>query len=106
MPKMGESVMEGTIIKWYKRVGDKVGRDETLFEISTDKVDTEVPSPVEGIIAEILIGEQETVDVGTIVAKIFTGKETVIKPSKEIEKVEQPEEPVQMHDNFVTAKIG
>ena len=74
MPKMGESVMEGTIIKWYKRVGDKVGKDETLFEISTDKVDTEVPSPVEGIIAEILIGEQETVDVGTIVAKISTGK--------------------------------
>ncbi|NNG27998.1 MAG: 2-oxoglutarate dehydrogenase, partial [Ignavibacteriaceae bacterium] len=54
MPKMGESVMEGTIIKWYKRVGDKIGKDETLFEISTDKVDTEVPSPVEGIIGEIL----------------------------------------------------
>ena len=104
MPKMGESVMEGTIIKWYKRVGDKVGKDETLFEISTDKVDTEVPSPVEGIIAEILIGEQETVDVGTIVAKIFTGKEAAVQPSKEIEKVEQPEEPVQMHDNFAQPK--
>ncbi|RKY90113.1 MAG: 2-oxoglutarate dehydrogenase, partial [Ignavibacteriae bacterium] len=91
MPKMGESVMEGTIIKWYKRVGDKVGRDEALFEISTDKVDTEVPSPVEGVIAEILIGEQETVDVGTIVAKIFTGKGTVIPPSKEIVKDEQTE---------------
>ncbi len=100
MPKMGESVMEGTIIKWYKRVGDKVGKDENLFEISTDKVDTEVPSPVEGIIAEILIGEQETVDVGIIVAKIFTGKEAVVQLSKEIEKVEPPEEPVQMHDNF------
>ena len=104
MPKMGESVMEGTIIKWYKRVGDKVGRDETLFEISTDKVDTEVPSPVEGIIAEILIGEQETVDVGTIVAKIFTGKGAVVQPSKEIKKVEHPEEPVQMHDNFAKPK--
>ena len=104
MPKMGESVMEGTIIKWYKRVGDKVGKDETLFEISTDKVDTEVPSPVEGIIAEILIGEQETVEVGTIVAKISTGKEVVTQPSKEIEKVEQIEKPVQMHDNFTTPK--
>ena len=48
MPKMGESVMDGTIIKWYKKVGDKIKWDETLFEISTDKVDTEVPSPVEG----------------------------------------------------------
>jgi len=104
MPKMGESVMEGTIIKWYKRVGDKIGKDETLFEISTDKVDTEVPSPIEGIIAEILIGEQETVDVGTIVAKISTGKQVVTQPSTKIKKVEQPEEPVQMHDNFAVPK--
>ena len=68
MPKMGESVMEGTIIKWFKKVGDQIKRDETFFEISTDKVDTEVPSPIEGTIAEILVGEQETVDVGTVVA--------------------------------------
>ncbi len=72
MPKMGESVMEGTIIKWFKKVGDQIKRDETFFEISTDKVDTEVPSPVEGTIAEIMVGEQETVDVGTVVAKIST----------------------------------
>ena len=72
MPKMGESVMEGTIIKWHKKVGEKVAKDETLFEISTDKVDTEVPSSVAGIVAEILIGEQETVGVGTVVAKIST----------------------------------
>ena len=104
MPKMGESVMEGTIIKWYKRVGDKIGKDETLFEISTDKVDTEVPFPVKGIIAEILIGEQETVDVGTIVAKISTGNQVVTQPSKAIEKAEQIEKPVQMHDNFTTLK--
>jgi len=101
MPKMGESVMEGTIIKWYKRVGDKVGKDETLFEISTDKVDTEIPSPVEGIIVEILIGEQETVDVGIIVAKISTGNEVLTQTSKEIEKVEHSEEPYQMHNNFL-----
>ncbi len=70
MPKMGESVMEGTIIKWHKKVGDAVKKDEILFEITTDKVDTEIPSPEEGTITEILVGEQETVSVGTIVAKI------------------------------------
>lgn len=72
MPKMGESVMEGTIIKWYKKVGDKVKKDETIFEISTDKVDTEVPSPNEGILTEILVNEQETVAVGVIVARLST----------------------------------
>lgn len=70
MPKMGESVMEGTIIKWHKKVGDKVKKDETIFEISTDKVDTEIPSPEDGTLIEILVGEQETVDVGTIVANL------------------------------------
>lgn len=70
MPKMGESVMEGTIIKWYKKIGDSVKRDETLFEISTDKVDTEIPSPEEGILTEILVGEQQTVEVGTVVARL------------------------------------
>ena len=73
MPKMGESVMEGTIIKWHKKVGEKVKKDETIFEISTDKVDTEVPSPEEGVLSEILVAEQETVEVGTIVAKLSTG---------------------------------
>lgn len=72
MPKMGESVMEGTIIKWHKKVGDTVKQDEIIFEISTDKVDTEVPSSVEGIITEILCGEQQTVPVGFVVAKIKT----------------------------------
>ncbi len=103
MPKMGESVMEGTIIKWHKKVGDKISKDETLFEISTDKVDTEVPSPVAGTIAEILIGEQETVEVGTIVAKVSTsGKVSVTKTEKtsdsKTEKTEQ--QPESMHDNF------
>ncbi|MCB0747483.1 MAG: 2-oxoglutarate dehydrogenase, E2 component, dihydrolipoamide succinyltransferase [Ignavibacteriae bacterium] len=72
MPKMGESVMEGTIIKWHKKVGDSIKSDEILYEISTDKVDTEVPSPVGGIIKEILVKENETVEVGKIVAKIST----------------------------------
>jgi 2-oxoglutarate dehydrogenase E2 component (dihydrolipoamide succinyltransferase) len=102
MPKMGESVMEGTIIKWYKTVGDKVNKDETIFEISTDKVDTEIPSPVEGTLAEILIGEQETVAVGTIVAKIATGVGTVVTSKKEAvtQKKIEISEPVAMHDNF------
>ena len=73
MPKMGESIMEGTIIKWHKKIGDKIKKDETIFEISTDKVDTEVPSPTDGILGEIMVAEQETVAVGTIVAKIDTG---------------------------------
>ncbi len=70
MPKMGESVMEGTIIKWYKKIGDGVKKDETLFEISTDKVDTEIPSPEDGTLIEILISEQQTVEVGTVVARL------------------------------------
>ena len=107
MPKMGESVMEGTIIKWYKKVGEKVKKDETIFEISTDKVDTEIPSPVEGTIAEILIGEQETVSVGTIVAKISTGAGTVFESKKEVipEKKVEVSEPISMHDNFAKAEI-
>ncbi|GAB6281942.1 MAG: 2-oxoglutarate dehydrogenase, E2 component, dihydrolipoamide succinyltransferase [Ignavibacterium sp.] len=76
MPKMGESITEGTLIKWYKQVGDTVKKDETIFEISTDKVDTEVPSPADGILKEILVKEQETVSVGTIVAKLTSSSET------------------------------
>ncbi|KAF0153490.1 MAG: 2-oxoisovalerate dehydrogenase E2 component [Ignavibacteria bacterium] len=72
MPKMGESVMDGTIIKWHKQAGDKVSRDEILFEISTDKVDTEVPSPVDGILETLLFKENENVNVGIAVAKIRT----------------------------------
>jgi pyruvate dehydrogenase E2 component (dihydrolipoamide acetyltransferase) len=108
MPKMGESVMEGTIIKWYKKVGDKVKKDETIFEISTDKVDTEIPSPVEGTLAEVLIGEQETVSVGTIVAKISTGAGKVVESKKEVvtEKKVEVSEPVSMHDNFAKAEVA
>ena len=102
MPKMGESVMEGTIIKWHKKVGDKVSKDETIFEISTDKVDTEIPSPVDGTLSEILIGEQETVSVGTLVAKIATGKnaDVIVKKDKKAEGKTETKEPISMHDNF------
>jgi 2-oxoglutarate dehydrogenase E2 component (dihydrolipoamide succinyltransferase) len=89
MPKMGESIMEGIIIKWNKKVGDPVKRDEIIFEISTDKVDTEVPSPVDGTISEILFNENDTVQVGVAVAKILTT--TGISKPKEAIKVPLPE---------------
>ena len=70
MPQMGESVAEGTIVRWIKKVGDAVERDEPLFEISTDKVDAEIPSPVAGILSEIKVQEGETVEVNSVVAVI------------------------------------
>jgi 2-oxoglutarate dehydrogenase E2 component (dihydrolipoamide succinyltransferase) len=101
MPKMGESVMEGTIIKWHKKVGDKVKKDETIFEISTDKVDTEIPSPEEGTLVEILVGEQETVAVGTIVAKLAVGNDVQIPvQSERKEEVLEEEVSIEMHDSF------
>src|SRR5215218_5497106 len=70
MPQMGVSVSEGTITKWLKNEGEPIARDESLLEISTDKVDTEVPSPGEGVVAKIMVQEGETVDVGTVLAVI------------------------------------
>jgi pyruvate dehydrogenase E2 component (dihydrolipoamide acetyltransferase) len=70
MPQLGETVTEGTITKWFKQVGEQVAEDEPLFEVSTDKVDSEVPSPVTGVLSEILVPEGETVDVGAVLARI------------------------------------
>jgi pyruvate dehydrogenase E2 component (dihydrolipoamide acetyltransferase) len=70
MPQLGETVTEGTITKWFKQVGDEIKEDEVLFEVSTDKVDSEVPSPVGGYVSEIRVGEGETVDVGSVLAVI------------------------------------
>ncbi len=70
MPQMGESIAEGTVTRWHKKVGDRVERDEALFEISTDKVDTEIPSPVSGILSEIRVGEGQTVPINTVVGVI------------------------------------
>src|SRR6195952_980955 len=72
MPQMGESIAEGTLSKWLKKVGDPVKRDEPMFEISTDKVDAEIPSPTTGILAEILVTEGQTVPVQTLVARLET----------------------------------
>lgn len=73
LPALGESVTEGTVTRWLKQVGDTVQADEGLLEISTDKVDTEIPSPVSGVIEEILVAEDETVEVGALLAKIGDG---------------------------------
>jgi 2-oxoglutarate dehydrogenase E2 component (dihydrolipoamide succinyltransferase) len=73
MPQMGESIVEGTLTKWLKKTGDKVERDEPLFEISTDKVDTEIPSPTAGTLGELLVQEGQTVQVNAIVARINEG---------------------------------
>ena len=73
MPQMGESIVEGTLTKWLKRAGDHVDLDEPLFEISTDKVDTEIPSPAEGTLAEIIVEEGKTVGINTVVGRISNG---------------------------------
>ncbi|MGA7759881.1 MAG: biotin/lipoyl-containing protein, partial [Ilumatobacteraceae bacterium] len=70
LPQLGETVTEGTITQWFKNVGDTVAADEPLFEVSTDKVDTEVPSPVSGVLTEIRVQEGDTVDVGTVIAVV------------------------------------
>ena len=70
MPQMGESIVEGTITKWLKKPGDKVQRDEPLFEISTDKVDAEIPAPASGVLHEIKVTEGNTVQVNTVVGTI------------------------------------
>ena len=70
MPKMGESITEGTILEWYKKVGDSIEKDETLLEIGTDKVDSEIPSPASGVIEEILAEPNDVIDVGKVIARI------------------------------------
>ncbi|MGW8266582.1 MAG: biotin/lipoyl-containing protein, partial [Longimicrobiales bacterium] len=82
MPQMGESIAEGTVSRWLKQVGDSVQRDEPILEISTDKVDAEIPSPSEGTLVEVLVAEGETVEVGTVVAYIDPdGGAAAVEPS-------------------------
>ena len=82
MPQMGESIVEGTITKWLKKPGDKVQRDEPLFEISTDKVDAEIPAPASGVLREIKVSEGTTVEVNTVVGTIATDGEVSAVPTK------------------------
>src|ERR1700688_3754883 len=84
MPQMGESIVEGTITKWLKKPGDKVQRDEPLFEISTDKVDAEIPAPASGVLREIKVAEGTTVGVNTVVGTIAAeGEAAAAKPAPE-----------------------
>ncbi len=90
MPQMGVSVSEGTITKWLKQVGEPIARDEPLLEISTDKVDTEVPSPGEGVVSQILVGEGQTVDVGTVLATIAPAGSAPAEPASESPPQDEP----------------
>lgn len=83
MPKMGESIMEATVLKWHKQPGDHVNMDETVLEIATDKVDSEVPSTAEGVIKEILFNVDDVVPVGTVIARIDTGGATADQPAQQ-----------------------
>ena len=120
MPKMGESVQEATITKWFKKPGDKVEEDEPVLEIATDKVDSEIPSPVEGVIEKILFRENDVVAVGKVIAVINTEVDakteqaeegeaagsTPVEPSESLEKDEEKEEkPSAKEDYSKTSKF-
>src|SRR5262249_18134053 len=103
MPQMGESIFEGTVTKWLKKKGENVQRDEPLFEISTDKIDSEIPAPASGVLQDILVKEGQTVQINTVVAVIGdgsarpaaeqpAGKETAKEAPKEPAKKEEPRE--------------
>src|SRR5437899_1033387 len=91
MPQLGETVVEGTILKWLKKEGEEIGLDEPLFEVSTDKVDTEVPSPVAGTLQQIKVQEGETVSVGTELAVIDDGSAGERKVEVSDEGAPEPE---------------
>ncbi|MGF3055306.1 2-oxoglutarate dehydrogenase, E2 component, dihydrolipoamide succinyltransferase [Microbacterium sp. YY-01] len=92
LPELGESVTEGTVTRWLKQVGEEVAVDEALLEISTDKVDTEIPSPVAGVLQEIVAAEDETVEVGAVLARVGSG---AAAPEPAAPKAEAPAEPEQ-----------
>src|SRR5437868_1716672 len=98
MPQMGESIVEGTLTKWLKKPGEQVERDEPLFEISTDKVDTEIPSPAAGTLSEVLVEEGKTVGINTVVARISDGAEApastpAAKPPEPVKAAPAPAPP-------------
>lgn len=102
MPKMGESIMEGTVIEWTKSVGDSIEQDETLLEIATDKVDSEVPSPASGILVEILAEVNDTIEVGNVIAIIET--DVAAATSGSGKKTEPISEPVQEENPQIEAQ--
>src|SRR5271155_5654654 len=90
MPQMGESIFEGTITKWLKKPGDTVQRDEPLFEISTDKVDAEIPSPASGVLSEVKIAEGNTVQINTVVGVITDANSQAASPASPAAAKEPP----------------
>src|SRR5437588_217655 len=92
MPQLGETVVEGTITRWLKHEGEAVGLDEPLVEVSTDKVDSEIPSPVAGTVARLHAGEGETVTVGSVIAEIAGAGEAAPEPTPAPERAEEPPE--------------
>ena len=114
MPKMGESITEGKIIKWHKKPGDKIEKDEILLEISTDKVDTEIPSSASGILADIIVPEQEVAPVGAVIAHIETDvsasietrKEAPSRVSMDIASSTVGEKPAEVAEVKVSARTG
>ena len=120
MPKMGESIMEGTILKWHKQPGDTVEVDETILEISTDKVDTEVPSPEAGVVSELLFKEGDVVEVGKVIAKLETNGSAKSVSDKQVVEIQEPvkevsspviETPVEIksevkHEKLIAANNG
>jgi 2-oxoglutarate dehydrogenase E2 component (dihydrolipoamide succinyltransferase) len=91
MPKLGESIMEATILKWHKKPGDSIKQDETVLDIATDKVDSEVPATAEGVIEEILFKENDVVPIGTIIAKIRVGANAAVSNNQPAAAPEKPE---------------
>src|SRR5947208_3164307 len=102
MPQMGESITEGTLTKWLKKVGDKVELDEPLFEISTDKVDAEIPSPAEGTLQEIKVTEGATVQINTVVAVISDGASASAKAAPAAKAASAQETAAKPADDSVT----
>src|SRR5579871_2212317 len=90
MPQMGESIVEGTLTKWLKKPGERIELDEPLFEISTDKVDTEIPSPSAGTLAEVLIEEGKTVGINTVVGRINDGANGATPPAQAAQPAAPP----------------
>ncbi len=91
MPKLGESIMEATILKWHKKPGDTVKQDETVLDIATDKVDSEVPSTAEGVIESVLFNENDVVPIGTVIAKIRVGANAAVSNNQPAAPAPQPQ---------------
>lgn len=105
MPQLGESITEGTIVKWHVKIGDAVERDKTIVEVATDKATLEVPSPASGVLAEILVHPDQTVAIKTVIARIETDASASVSEPKQEEKVERPKDfPEPVHTEQVDAR--